>query len=354
MLSKQFNVIFYKNTISSTAIASLLRQLATLLAAGVSILSACTLLQTHNHHTSLHRLIQCIKQDILSGQSLHYALRQYPLYFDPLTLQLIYIGEQTGKLDLSLQAIAQHHENKLALQRKIKQSLFYPCVISFIACGISVCMLLFIIPRFAELFAGKENNLPFITRFIFLLATTLQQHGIWLLMIPLMIACLYYFYGPHNTQSVYQYLFSLPFIKQLHLTVQVARFTRHLALMLSAGMTITDALRTSIHTTQPSPFFIVLQQVHATICAGTPLHRALGLHAAFPASLIQMSKIGEESGMLDDMLARAADLLEAEMDLIIGRLTQLLEPLIMLILGALIGGAVISLYLPIFKLGSAF
>lgn len=356
-LFNQFKIKWKTLTISSHQMALFFRQFATLLTAGITVLAACSLLEKNQTHAALQRIIINIKHDILTGKSLYAAMRHYPMQFNPLTLQLIHIGEQTGKLEVVLNAIAHHQEKKLALHRQIKQQLFYPCIISIVACLISVFLLLFIIPRFAEIFANTQVQLPLVTRWLFIFATTLQQYDQWLMAIPLFVMGVFYYFRthPHKYVKFIRQLYEhLPILKHWILSMHIAQFARQLALMLAAGITITDALRVCVSTTHHQPFFMTLHQLHANITAGVPLHHAFAKLRCFPPLLIQMTKVGEESGMLDHMLGKAADLLEADLELTLGRLTQLLEPLIMLILGALIGGTVISLYLPIFKLGSVF
>lgn len=342
---------FNKTSITPADLFLFLRQLATLINAGVSLLAACNLLEKSQYHPPMQALIYTIKRDILSGHSLYHSMRKHQRYFDNLTLQLIHIGEQTGKLDTNLIAIVNYLENTLTLQRKIKQQLFYPCIITFIACLISACMLIFIIPHFSELFSDMLPQLPFYTRWLFNLSAFLRQHG-WVILLLLIGAGFLLRY--RMQKSMLSILLNrLPLFKQflqLSLTIQ---FIRHLSIMLNAGMVISNALQLYISTHHHPGFTKTLYQVQQQIRAGMPLHQALANHHIFPPLLIQMTKIGEETGMLDAMLNKAADFFSADVELLTGRLTQLLEPMIILILGTLIGGMVIGMYLPIFKLGSA-
>jgi len=329
-----------------------LRQFATLIAAGVPIIQSCTILEKSQAKIALRRLIYAIKRDILAGKTLSHCLQRYPHYFDHLTCQLIKIGEHTGRLDHLLLTIANHQEKYLAFRKRIQQALFYPSLILITAFIITFCMLIFIIPRFAELFQDMQTHLPLLTRLIFYISKQLRSH--LLLLLTLVIAFTFLTtktkYAPVIKQCLKRTLTQLPFIQSsLHKT-KLARFARHLALTLTAGIPLTDALLLTSSLDQD--FHPTLRHLQTKIRSGLQLHRAMETLPCFPLLMIQMIKVGEESGKLEHMLDKLADFFESDIDQLLHQLTQLLEPLIMIVLGVLIGGLVMGMYLPIFKLGS--
>ncbi len=329
------------------------RQFATLMMANIPIIQACDVLEKSQSKKSFQLLIQKIKHELLSGKNLFQILRHYKNDFSELTCQLIRMGEHTGKLDFILCTIADHQEKNLAFRKKIKQALFYPCLLSLFIFALTFFMFLFIIPRFAELFQQAHIQLPLLTLWIFLVATQLNQHGLMIIVFMSCVGITLYHYFPVLMQSPLRKIINrLPLIASHHKKIILAHFARHLAIALSAGIPIKEALRLSAHVDSSHPFTQTIHALHQQINSGFSLHRAMTHLPAFPDIMIQMIKIGEETGMLEKMLNKTADFFESEIDAFLNQLGLLLEPLIMIILGVLIGGLVISLYLPIFKLGS--
>lgn len=315
------------------------RQFATLMQAGIPIDSCCDILAKNQQKPAMSALIVAIKHDLANGHHLSDCLRRHANYFDHLTCQLIHIGEETGKLETMLLSTANYHENTLLFKKNLYQALFYPCVITATALIIFLAMLIFIIPKFSELFQDSHVPLPYLTLFIFRLSALLRTHG-WLILLALTLSA---FLFKNHFPAIYK-----PYSRKNNLS----RFSRHLALTISAGIPIIQALSiVNVSTSEPYFRHLVLQ-LQRKINSGLSLYQAMSNEPLFPHLLIQLVKIGEESGQLEAMLSKFADLSEADMSAFLKKLNQLLEPLIMLVLGVLIGGLVIGMYLPVFKLGS--
>jgi type IV pilus assembly protein PilC len=344
-----------KNPHSITAfeITIFLRQFTTLISASIPVIQTCEILTKCQTNPRLRLLIYTIKRDLLTGRNLFYCLLCHPQYFDELTCRLIYIGEQTGKLEKMLATITSYHEKNHTFKQRIKQALFYPSVIVIIAILITLSMLLFVIPRFAELFQDITTQLPLLTQCIFYFSVKLREHIAALLMIFLAAV----FFTFRNRHFAFQLLkkvgIKLPTMQSYLHKIATIRFARYLSLTLSAGIPITNALLLTTHVCGNDTFANLVINLHKKVNAGVNLHQAMTMMGSFPTLMIQMVKIGEESGMLEPMLNKFADFIEADMDQLLQRLNLLLEPLIMLVLGVLIGGLVIGMYLPIFKLGNA-
>lgn len=324
--------------------AVIMRQLSSMIHAGLPITRCFDILEKtqaqHSHRAALYK----IKMHLQAGHTIHDSLQIQPELFDDFTCRLVHLGEQSGKLDDILQTLAAYHENKAAFRRTIRQALFYPCLILFSSLILSCCMFIFVIPAFSELFKDIDKPLPLLTRLIFTISHFLSQATLpaSLLIITMII---YVRNHPFNMSR-------LPIISDCLQTLAVIHFCKHLAISLSAGMPILEALKLSSGKDQPRELVSAIHQLRAALSAGNNMHHALQPHAVFPLILQQMVKVGEESGTLDVMLNRAAALLEAELNARIIHLTRLLEPLIMSVLGVLIGGLVIGMYLPVFNLGS--
>lgn len=336
-----------KSRITSFDITIFLRQFATLLTAGIPILRCCEMLEKSQVKISMRVLIYSIKRELLSGKDLYSSLYYHQQYFDALTCQLIKIGEHTGKLDITLQMIADEHEKQLAFVKRIKQALFYPCIISVMALVITTSMFLFVIPRFAELFTDTHVPLPTLTLWLFSLSLMLKKHCI-LLFLPAIFILLILI----KKNILLRYFSKLPLIHPFLQKIILARFARHLAMTFSAGIPVMSALKLMMHSHTSMEFTQAIIHLRTRMNTGLQLHQAMQTLPYFPDLMVQMVKMGEESGSLDTLLIKIADFFESDIEQLVSQFSQLLEPLIMLILGVLIGGLIIGMYLPIFKLGS--
>lgn len=338
---------------SATDIMLLMRQFATLLSAGVPAIRSLDIIESSQHHLGLSSLLHQLKRDMLAGKSLHAGFNRHHDYFNPLICHLIKIGEETGQLDNCLLRIADYLEKRQSLKKQIQRALFYPALTAIIAILITTGMLLFVIPRFAELFQTSSVALPWWTRCIFALSSFACHQGIYLILclIISVIAGIYFLPTARQSHTWHTLLAHLPITKTVLHQKSLTSFTRSLALSFAAGITLPDAIGLCL--SSASPLTPTLYQLQTSILAGLPLHKSMQPLASFPAYMIQMIKVGEESGKLDTMLLHIADKMEADLAHYLNQLSQLLEPLIMLTLGVVIGGLVIGMYLPIFKLGSA-
>lgn len=324
-------------------ITLLFHQLATLIHAKIPILQCCDILEKSQSKLAARIFINTMRRDLLSGKSLSTIFNQYPHYFNAFICQLIRIGEHTGKLDHLLLTIAKHLDHQLVFKRKIKQALFYPTIIFCTGIIMTLCLFIFVIPQFAELFQQSNTTLPPLTSAIFYLANHLSNACIVSLIGGILIYCLLK-YKKHS--------FHIPLLTHYQKKIILARFTQNIALTFGAGIPILDALRLSAATCTQQHFTRLIHQVITKIQSGIQLHRALAAYPFFPEQMIQLIKVGEQTGMLVEMLQKTSAFFEDDIEQFIQRFIQLLEPLIMLGLGVLIGGLVIGLYLPIFKLGN--
>lgn len=331
-----------------------LRQLAVLLTAGIPVMTCCEILEQTQNRPLMQNLVASIRRDLLSGRDLYYCLRRQQGVFDEMSCQLVKMGEYTGRLDLMLSRVADERERTAAVRKQIYQATLYPGVILLTALSVTLGMMLVVIPRFEELFTDSITNLPALTRWIFCLSRGVRHYG-FVLFIPVLCFLLYLSLQPRLNPDRKAPRFSfmdMPLLSSVRNQILQARFARSLSLTLSAGLSLSEGIRLALYSSQHAAFARLLAELRGHIHSGLQLHQAMQASGGFPLLLIQMAKIGEESGTPEQMLSRAADLFEAEIHQRISRFCLLLEPLIMLVLGVLIGGLVIGMYLPIFKLGT--
>lgn len=352
LVKQKFNHIKQRRKITPFDIVVFFRQFATLIASGIPITQSCDILEKSQEKIDLRLLIYSIKRELLAGKNLYHSLKQHALYFDELICQLVIIGEYTGKLDVMLHTIADYQEKNFQFKKKIKQALLYPCMMTLVAIVVTVAMLIFVVPRFAELFHDISDKLPLLTLWIFNLSFQLQHYGrIIFIAILILGGCLF-----HRKWSIFikQYLLRLcvliPLVRAYVHKIILARFFRNLAITFAGGIPIIEALKLAAPNVNLA-FSRTIIKLRNKIHAGHTLHSAMAMFPEFSNLVIQMIKIGEETGALEHMLDKLADFFESEIDQQISLLNQLLEPLLIIMLGVLIGGLVIGMYLPLFKLG---
>ncbi len=344
---------FKQERIKTTEMCLFWRQLSLLLTAQLPIVQSCDILIKSQNNLFFRQLIYFIQQQIIGGKPLSFSLNVYRKHFDHLTRQLVKIGEQTGRLDEMLNLIANYHEKKLTFINKIKQLLFYPCMILIVTLLMLVGLFIFVIPRFAELFQDVSEQLPFITRLLFKIASMFQAYG-GSLCAAFFLILIIFFYSQKNRLGiafVLHFLAHFPPFKNYLKNNLLTHFARQLAIALHAGLPIMDCLQLTSHT-YDTHFNKLISDLQKKIRSGIALHRAMEPLDYFPPLLIHMVKIGEQTGKLEQLLDKTADFMEADANQSLAYFSKLLEPLIMLFLGALIGGLVIGIYLPIFKLGT--
>jgi type IV pilus assembly protein PilC len=336
-------------------IALFSRQLSTMLTAGIPMVQAFEIIGVGAEKPAVQKLVLAIKGDLETGNSLHQALAKHPLYFNDLYVNLVEAGEHAGALEAVLDKIATYQEKTEALKKKIKKALFYPAAVLAVAVVVTVILLIFVIPSFEALFKGFGADLPAFTQFVINMSRWMQDNG-WGLAITLGIAVWAFFYFYKRSRPMRQFLdrmsLGIPVIGPILRKGAIARFARTLSTMFAAGVPLVEAMRSVAGATGNILYQDAVMKMRDEVSTGVRLQRAMENTGLFPNMVIQMIAVGEESGSLDEMSGKVADFYEADVDAAVDGLSSLLEPLIMAILGVLVGGLVIAMYLPIFKLGA--
>jgi type IV pilus assembly protein PilC len=331
------------------------RQLATMMKAGVPLLQSFDIVGKGHANPSMSKLIMDLRADIETGTSLNNAFRKYPLYFDPLFCNLVGAGEQAGILEDLLTRLAIYKEKTLALKAKIKSALMYPCSILAIAFIVTAVIMIWVVPAFKSVFASFGADLPAPTLIVMAMSDFVVQW--WYIIFGSIFGGLYFFFQSWKRslkmqQTMDRVLLRLPIFGAVIRKATIARWTRTLATMFAAGVPLVEALDSVGGASGNNVYLEATKKIQNEVSTGTSLTVAMQNANVFPNMVTQMVSIGEESGALDGMLGKVADFFEEEVDEAVGALASLMEPLIMVILGVLIGGLVVAMYLPIFKLGS--
>src|SRR5580704_4974728 len=336
-------------------IAVFARQLATMLAAGIPMVQAFEIVGNGNEKASMQKLVLDIKANIEGGSTLHESLAKHLLYFDALFVNLVEAGEQAGALETLLDKVATYKEKTEALKKKVKKALFYPAAVLVVAVIVTVVLLLFVIPQFEALYKGFGADLPAFTQMVINLSRFVQQDGIYIAIV-LFAAGWSFFYFKKRSRAMRQFLDRLvlkfPVIGPILNKSCIARYARTLSTMFAAGVPLVEALESVAGATGNIVYETAVLRMRDEVSTGQRLQRAMEATGLFPNMVNQMIAVGEESGSLDEMSAKVATFYEAEVDNAVDAMSSLLEPLIMVILGVLVGSLVIAMYLPIFKLGS--
>lgn len=341
--------------ISAKEITVLTRQLATLLMSGISLLQSLNVIHKGQNNPVLCKVIQGIKFSIEKGCSMAVSLENYPGYFNELYRSLILVGEHSGTLDRMLDRIANYKEKNDLVIGKVKKALIYPLTIISFAILVTIFLLIFIVPQFQILFSGFGVQLPIATLFVMRVADFLQTDGWMVLLFVIIFIGGFAFFLKRSkkfSENVDYGILYLPIVGALFKKSTLARFVRTLATTVAAGLPLQEALQITSGATGNQIYKIATLRIRDSIKRGQALHLSLNQKELFPNLLVQMIAIGEESGTLEKMLFKIAEIYENEVDQVVEGLGSILEPLIMIFLGLLIGGLVIAMYLPIFKLGS--
>jgi type IV pilus assembly protein PilC len=342
--------------ITEKDIALFTRQMATMMKAGVPLLQAFDIVGKGHANPRVTKLLMDIKSDVETGSSLAAAFRKQPLYFDALFCNLIQAGEQAGILETLLERLAVYKEKILAIKSKIKAALFYPVAVIVVAFIITAVIMIFVIPAFKQVFTSFGADLPAPTLFVMGLSDFFVEY--WYLIFGILIGGVWGFFELWKRSEAVQIamdrtLLRAPIFGNIVRKSVIARWTRTLSTMFAAGVPLVEALDSVGGAAGNYVYKIATKQIQQEVSTGTSLTTAMGNAGVFPNMVVQMASIGEESGALDHMLGKVADFYEAEVDDAVEALSSLMEPLIMVVLGVLIGGMVIAMYLPIFKLGQA-
>jgi type IV pilus assembly protein PilC len=341
--------------VSNEDIAVFARQLATMMAAGIPMVQAFEIIGNGHEKPAMQKLVLDIKANIEGGSTLHESLAKFPLYFDDLFVNLVEAGEQAGALETLLDKIATYKEKTEALKKKIKKALFYPMAVLAVAVVVSIILLIFVIPQFEELFKGFGADLPAFTQMVVNLSRFVQHQGWWM---ALVIGGSFwaFFYMMKRSKPMQlardRALLKFPIIGPILVKAAIARFARTLSTMFAAGVPLVEAMGSVAGATGNIVYEEAVLRMKDEVATGQRLQRAMENTGMFPNMVVQMIAVGEESGSLDTMSAKVAEFYEAEVDNAVDSMSSLLEPLIMAILGVLVGGMVIAMYLPIFKLGA--
>jgi type IV pilus assembly protein PilC len=330
------------------------RQLATMMKAGVPLLQAFDIVGKGHSNPAVSKLLGDIKADVETGSSLSQAFRKYPLYFDALFCNLVGAGEQAGILDSLLDRLATYKEKILAIKGKIKSALFYPISIIIVAFVITAVIMIFVIPAFKELFSSFGADLPAPTLIVMSISDIFVSYW-WAIFGSIGGALWFFFYTWKRSEKMQatmdRLLLKLPLFGHLIKIATIARFDRTLSTMVAAVVPLVEALDSVAGASGNRVYYDATKRIQSEISTGTSLTVAMQNSEVFPNMVLQMVAIGEESGALDSMLSKVADFFEAEVDDAVEGLSSLMEPIIMVVLGVLIGGLVIAMYLPIFKMG---
>ncbi|ORU89940.1 MAG: type II secretion system protein F [Cycloclasticus sp. symbiont of Poecilosclerida sp. M] len=346
-----------KKPITPKDVAVFSRQLATMMAAGIPLVQAFEIVGKGHENPAMQDMLMAIKFDIEGGSTLTEGLRKYPLHFDGLYCNLVEAGEHAGILEELLHKIAEYKEKTESLKAKIKKALTYPIAVLAVALIVTAILLVFVVPQFESLFQGFGADLPAFTQFVVNISRYMQEW--WLIIFSLIGLAIFSIAQLKKRSRKFNHfldraILKLPVIGEIINKAAIARYARTLSTMSAAGVPLVEALQSVAGATGNIVYFNAVLQMREQIATGIQLQQAMRNAELFPHMVVQMVAIGEEAGSVETMLGKVADFYEEEVDNAVDSLSSLVEPLIMSILGVLVGGLIIAMYLPIFKLGSVF
>ena len=342
--------------ITEKDIAIFIRQLAVMLRSGVPLIQALEISIRGTNNPSFAQMLSDMKTDIEQGSSLSEAASHHPAHFDTLFVNLVAAGEQAGILDDLLERLAAYKEKMLAIKSKIKSAMFYPAAIMIVAVVVVAVLMIWVIPSFKEVFSNFGADLPGPTLMVIGISDFFVEHAFLIFggLIALIAAIIYTYRRSEGMQEfIDRTLLKLPILGDVIRKACVARWARTLSTMFAAGVPLVEALESVGGAAGNRVYVHATKAVRSDVAMGVSLNVAMHNTEAFPVMVTQMTAIGEESGQLDSMLSKVADFFEQEVDDAVAALSTLLEPIIMVILGVIIGGLIVAMYLPIFKLGAA-
>jgi type IV pilus assembly protein PilC len=352
---KQSQLFRKRGKVTAGDIAIFARQLATMMTAGIPLVQSFDIVGAGHDNPAMQKLIFAIKAEVEGGTTLANALAKHPLHFDDLFVNLVSAGEQAGALETLLDEIATYKEKTEAIKKKIKKALFYPAAVVVVAIIVSAILLIFVIPEFESLFQGFGADLPAFTRFVIDISAFVRTQG-WLIVIAAVLGVIGFIEAKKRYRGVQHFIdrvsLKVPVIGPILNKSAVARYARTLATTFAAGVPLVEALESVAGACGNVVYEQAVLRMRDEVATGQRLQRAMENTDLFPNMVNQMVAVGEESGSLDDMAAKVADFYEEEVDNAVDSMSSLLEPLIMAILGVLVGGLVIAMYLPIFKMGA--
>jgi type IV pilus assembly protein PilC len=354
-IRKQSQAFKSGGSVKAEDIAIFSRQLATMLGAGIPLVQAFEIVGNGHEKPAMQRLVLDIKSDVEGGTSLHEALAKHPLHFDDLFVNLVEAGEQSGALETLLDKVATYKEKSEAIKKKVKKALFYPAAVLVVAVIVSLILLIFVIPQFESLFKGFGADLPAFTQMVVNLSKFVQANGLYMAIVAGGLGYTF-FYFKKRSRKMREFLdrvsLKLPIIGPILKKAAIARYARTLSTMFAAGVPLVEALESVAGACGNIVYEDGVMKMRDEVATGQRLQRAMENTGLFPNMVVQMIAVGEESGSLDAMSGKVATFYEEDVDAAVDSMSSLLEPLIMAVLGVLVGGMVIAMYLPIFKLGS--
>ena len=345
-----------KKKITGQDIAIFSRQLATMMSAGVPLVQALEIVGRGHANPAMGEMILAIKANIEGGSSLAESLAKFPRHFDDLFVNLVDAGERSGALETLLDKIATYKEKSESLKKKVKKALTYPAAVLVVAFIVTGILLYFVIPQFEDLFKGFGADLPAFTKWVISLSGFVQAD--WWMVVIGIVGAFFGYREAHIRSATFRRLvdrlmLKIPIIGEILYKSAVARFARTLSTMFAAGVPLVEAMDSVAKAAGNIIFTEAIMGMRDQVATGTQLQLTMQQTGLFPNMAVQMVAIGEESGSLDHMCAKVAEFYEEEVDVMVDNLTALLEPMIMVVLGVLVGGLVVAMYLPIFKLGEA-
>lgn len=343
-------------TITPQDVAIFSRQLATMMQSGIPMVQAFGIVSGGQKNIRMQNLLENIGSDIASGTALSEALSKHPLYFDKLYQNLVFAGENAGVLDTILDTIASYKENIETLKGKIKKALFYPAVVIAVAILVSAILLIFVVPTFQNLFKGFGADLPAFT--LLIIAASDFMIKWWWMILAVIIGGVFLTISSLKRSRAFaefvdRLLLKIPVIGQIMHNSAIARFSRTLAVTFKAGVPLVDALGTVAGATGNIVYENAVMRIKDDVATGYPLNVAMKQVGVFPHMVMQMTAIGEEAGALDTMLYKVAEFYEQEVNNAVDALSSLIEPMVMIVIGGVVGSMVIGMYLPVFKLAAA-
>lgn len=345
-----------KQPITPADIALISRQLATMMKAGVPLVQSFEIIGKGNEKPSVQELMLTIKADVEAGSPFHEALRKHPKEFDPLFCDLVAAGEQSGALEQMLERIATYKEKTERIKAKIKKALTYPIAVVVVAIIVTSILLLFVVPMFEDMFKSFGADLPAFTLFVLGISKSLQET--WWVYLFVIIGTSFTLSYLNRTSQKFRdgkdrLILKLPVVGMILNKAAIARYARTLSTTFAAGVPLVEALESAAGASGNVVYRKAILKIRDDVSTGIQMNLAMQTSGIFPNMVVQMVAIGEESGSIDSMLAKVADIYEAEVDDAVDSLSSLLEPIIMAVLGVLVGGLIVAMYLPIFNLGKA-
>jgi type IV pilus assembly protein PilC len=343
-----------KKKIKASDVTFFTRQMATMVKSGVPLVQSFDIVAEGIDNLSMRRIINDIRDSVASGNDFASALKQHPKYFDDLTCNLIESGEQAGTLQTMLEKVAIYKEKTEILKAKIKKALMYPIITLLVAFGVTLILLIKVVPSFQDLFSSFGAELPAPTQFVIHLSDATQTYYPYILAVIILIVVTLtqaIKKSPGFKDRFEASLLGIPVIGELLKKAAIARYARVLSTTFAAGVPLVDALDSVAGAVGNSVYRDAVYKVRDEVASGQQMHLAMRATKVFPNMVVQMTSIGEESGALDDMLGKAADYYEAEVDNAVDNLTAMIEPMVMVFLGVVIGGLIVAMYLPIFDMG---